>query len=210
MSFKNQNKNNRNPVKKLKNSFSSFFRRKIRKKVNFVIWPLCPTENTTYFSNCRQESKQNKSEIEKERTQLFCAIFFILAFIKHVYQQIWRVSHVFHSFLHQIKRILLFKINHQWWQWYRRFGQCWPQYLTASKGKQREKDENSEFFWRFSFSVAKIAFAICCSGRWASPSIRLLFMVQSQILGEVSSSQFWSEPTIDRLFFNLWAVLEAF
>ena len=123
-----------------------------------VIWPLCPTETSTYFSNCRQESKQNKSEIEKERTQLFCAIFFILAFIKHVYQQIWRVSHVFHSFLHQIKRILLFKINHQWWQWYRRFGQCWPQYLTASKGKQREKDENSEFFWRFYFFSCKNCF----------------------------------------------------
>ena len=114
------------------------FKIKNSPKSNFVIWPLFLTENSTLNSTYRQESKQNKSEIEEEkRTQLFCAIFFILAFIKHVYQQIWRVSNLFNSILHQIKRILLFKINHQWWQWYRRLGQCWPQYLTASKGKQR-------------------------------------------------------------------------
>ena len=175
--------------------------------MNFVIWPLCPRENSTCFSNCRQESKQNKSEIEKERTQLFCAIFFILAFIKHVYQQIWRVSHVFHSFLHQIKRILLFKINHQWWQWYRRFGQCWPQYLTASKGKQREKDENSEFFDDFLFQLQKLllqsavpdgehrlqsAYCLWYSRKSSGKSHQANFDQNLQLIGSFSTcEQFW-------------------
>ena len=85
------------------------FKTKNSPKSNFVIWPLFLTENSTWISTYRQESKQNKSEIEEEkRTQLFCAIFFILAFIKHVYQQIWRVSNLFNSILHQIKNEFCF------------------------------------------------------------------------------------------------------
>ena len=137
-------------------------------------------------------------------------IFFILDFIKHVYQQIWRVSTLLFPPNYQTNLISFLKINHQWWQWYRRLGQCWPQYLTASKGKQGETTEKSKVpKYLILFSAAKITVASCRSGRRASTPIRLLFMVQSEILGEVSSGHLWSEPTIDRLFCHLWAVLEA-
>ena len=135
-------------------------------------------------------------------------IFFILDFIKHVYQQIWRVSIPLFPSNYQTNLISSLKINHQWWQWYRRLGQCWPQYLTASKGTQGEtiekwKSQNNLFYFQLQKLLLQAAvpdgehrlqsaYCLWYSRKSSGKSHQATFDQNLQLIGSFATcEQFW-------------------